>query len=175
MNRPSGHKYLEQMKRIFLALMKRSALRGVMTGWVVLFAASLLITGCGSRRAAGNVYNTPEAPEYELSDDCALLHIYRPGSMMGMAVSYHIHLDSEPLFRVKNKSKMTVKVTGEGLKTLWGRTETREELPIDITFGNEYYIRCGVGMGAFVGRPRIEIVDSAIGKAEFDKIRIKKK
>lgn len=143
--------------------------------WVVLFAVSLLLTNCGSRRAAGSGYNTPQAPAYELSDDCALLHIYRPGSMMGMAVSYHIHLDDEPLFKVKNKSKMTVKVTSEGLKTLWGRTETKEELPIEIKLGNEYYIRCGVGMGAFVGRPRIEIVNNAVGKTEFDKIPLKKK
>jgi hypothetical protein len=33
-----------------------------MTGWVVLLAASLLVTGCGTRRAAENVYHTPDAP-----------------------------------------------------------------------------------------------------------------
>ncbi|MDR2476089.1 MAG: DUF2846 domain-containing protein [Bacteroidales bacterium] len=154
---------------------KRNVLTGVMMSWLVLFAASLLLTNCGSGRTAASVDNTPEAPEYELSDDCALLHIYRPGSMAGMAVSYHIHLDDEPLFRVKNKSKTTVRLTSEGVKTLWGRTETKEEVPIEIKLGKEYYIRCGVKMGALVGRPRIEIVDNAVGKSEFDKIQLKKK
>jgi hypothetical protein len=132
----------------------------------------MLLTCCGSSRTVGDDYGYYDAqsPEYELTDDCALLHIYRPSSMAGMAVSYHIHLEDEPLFRVKNKTKKTVMVTTEGLVALWGRTETETELLLDIELGNEYYIRCGVGMGAFVGRPKIELVDARTGKAEFDKI-----
>jgi hypothetical protein len=142
----------------------------------MMLVASVLLTGCGTRRSAGGAYDNAgrQSPAYELSDDCALLHIYRPGSMAGMAISYQINLDDEPLFRVKNKSKTTVRVTSEGLKTLWAKTETREELPIEIQFGNEYYVRCGIGLGAFVGRPRIELVPGKTGKAEFDKIPFKK-
>ncbi|MDR1524817.1 MAG: hypothetical protein LBS79_06125 [Tannerella sp.] len=139
---------------------------------MVMLATSLLLTCCGSRRTVGNDYGyiDSQSPEYELTDDCALLHIYRPASMAGMEVSYHIHLDDEPLFRVKNKTKKTVEVTTEGLVALWGRIESETELLLDIELGNEYYIRCGVGMGAFVGRPKIELVDARTGKTEFDKI-----
>jgi len=28
-------------------------------------------------------------------------------------------------------------------------------------------VRCGIDMGAFVGRPSLELVDSSTGKAEF--------
>jgi hypothetical protein len=59
------------------------------------------------------------------------------------------------------------------MKTLWAKTEKRIEFPIEIQPGQEYYIRCGVDMGAFVGRPSIEIVDSRTGKYEFDAIKSK--
>ena len=118
----------------------------------------------------GNTAAEPTSSEYQQSNDYALLHIYRPGSMKGMAISYNLHLNDEVVFRVKNKSKTTLKITNEGLKTLWAKTETRAELPVDIKLGYEYYIRCGVGFGAFVGRPKLEIVDNKIGKDEFDKI-----
>jgi hypothetical protein len=157
------------MKRTEL---KRNALRGVVmiTAW--MFAASLLTTGCGTRRAAPDyAYETHDEAEAELPDDCALLHIYRPKTMVGMAISYTLHLDDEALCRVRNNSRTTVEVTGEGWRTLWARTETREELPIDIELGKEYYIRCTVGIGVVAGRPRIEIVDKRTGRSEFGKIK----
>ncbi|HPS13955.1 MAG TPA: hypothetical protein PLB87_11800, partial [Prolixibacteraceae bacterium] len=51
------------------------------------------------------------------------------------------------------------------------RTEVKDEIPIEIKFGNEYYIRCGITMGAFVGHPQLELVDKPSGKAEFQSIK----
>jgi hypothetical protein len=163
------------MKKINLKT-RKNALRGVVIGLALALAVPVLFTDCASKKASMN-YDDVEAqsPEFELTDDCALLHIYRSGSMVGMMVSYHLHLDDEPLFRVKNKSKTTVMITEEGPGTLWARTESKTGIPIDIQLGQEYYIRCGVGMGAFVGRPTIEIVDNRTGKFEYDKISMKKK
>jgi len=109
--------------------------------------------------------------ENQLSNDYALLHIYRVKSMAGAAIGYDLHLDNDVIFRVKNNSKTTIRVTSGGRKTLWAKTESRAELPIDIEMGQEYYILCGVGMGAVVGRPRLELVDNQRGEAEFAKVR----
>ncbi|MDR2234342.1 MAG: hypothetical protein LBE56_14615 [Tannerella sp.] len=108
--------------------------------------------------------------EYQLSDDCALLHLYRPSSVVGTLIRYNLYLDNDMIFLVKNKSKTTVRITNEGLKTLWAKDESKTELPIDIRLGREYYIRCGLGTGPFVGKPRLEIVDNEKGKVEFVKI-----
>ncbi|MDR2037644.1 MAG: DUF2846 domain-containing protein [Bacteroidales bacterium] len=105
-----------------------------------------------------------------LQGDYALLHIYRKGAMAGAAIGYDVYLDDENLFRAKNNSKTTIKVTKEGMNTLRAKTETKVEIPIDIQFGREYYIRCGMKMGAFVGRPDIELVDNHTGITEFEKI-----
>ncbi|MDR0560927.1 MAG: DUF2846 domain-containing protein [Prevotellaceae bacterium] len=151
----------------------KSVFRSAVTGIVLMFVASLLTTGCGSSRTV-TAANSAAVSEYELTDDCALLHIYRPASMMGLAIKYNINLNDEPLFRVANKSKKTVRITQPGMYRLWARTETTVEESVDIQLGKEYYIRCTVEMGAFVGRPLIEIVDSEKGKTEFDKIPVKK-
>jgi len=111
----------------------------------------------------------------ESHENCALLHIYRSASMVGVAVAYDLFLDDEKIFHAKNKNKATIEVTREGLMTLSAKTETKVEIPIDIQFGNEYYVSCKLKMGALVGRPVIEIVDSATGKKEFDKIILKEK
>ncbi|MDP3433519.1 MAG: hypothetical protein Q8T04_11205 [Bacteroidota bacterium] len=104
--------------------------------------------------------------------DFAILNIYRYGGT-GALVGYDIYLGDEVLGRVVNNYKSSVKVAKFGLNTVWARTEAKEELPIDIEKGRQYYIRCKVGMGAFVGRPILELIDSKTGKYEFESFKAK--
>jgi hypothetical protein len=163
------------MKKVNLKT-KKGVLQCTFIMMVLMFVTPLLLTNCGTQKTTTSTYvdAEPQNPEYELTDDCALVHIYRPGSMVGVAISYTLHLDDEEIFRVKNKSKTTIRFTSGGALTLWAKTETKAELPMDIQLGEEYYVRCGVGMGAFVGRPKIELVDNRIGQMEFNKISANK-
>lgn len=102
----------------------------------------------------------------------ALLHVYRP-SGAGSLVSYDLHLGDTVICRVSNRWRKTIWVRKDGMNTLWARTETKENLPINITIGKEYYIRCGIQMGAFVGRPKLEAVDSQLGKLEYQTVRLR--
>jgi hypothetical protein len=106
--------------------------------------------------------------------DYALLHIYRH-SGVGALMSFDLYLGDSVICRVKNKWKEAVRINKDGLNMLWARTESKVEIPIDIRFGNEYYIRCGITMGVFVGRPKLELVDNRTGKSEFQSIPEKKK
>lgn len=108
-----------------------------------------------------------------LNADYAILYVYRH-SGVGALVSYDLHLGDTVICRVSNKWKKTIKIRKDGLNTLWAKTEAKEELPINIKFGNEYYIRCSVIMGAFVGRPKIELVDNQTGNAEYQSIKLNK-
>jgi hypothetical protein len=105
--------------------------------------------------------------------DYALLHVYRTGGA-GPLISFDLHLGDTIICRVSNNKKETVKIDREGLNTLWARTESKAELPIDIQFGNEYYIRCSINMGILVGRPKLEIVDNQTGRMEFQAVAQKK-
>jgi len=77
--------------------------------------------------------------------------------------------------RVSSKWKKTIKIRKDGLNTLWAKTESKEELPINIKFGKEYYVRCSVTMGILTGRPKLELIENETGKAEYQSIKLKKK
>jgi hypothetical protein len=89
-------------------------------------------------------------------------------------VSYDLRLDDTVVCRVNNKFKKTIKIRKYGHTTLWAKTETKDELPINIQPGREYYIRCAVTMGAFVGHPSLELVDTNTGRTEFNAVKAAK-
>lgn len=115
-----------------------------------------------------------EKIEEKLLDvDYAILHVYR-SSGIGPLVSYKLHLGDSVLCRVRNNFKTTLHIKKEGMNTLWAKTESKVEVPVDFEHGREYYLRCGVKMGAFVGRPKLTLVDRTTGKLEFQTIKPKK-
>ena len=104
--------------------------------------------------------------------DYAILNVYRHGGA-GALVGYDLFLGDSVICRVKNNFQTTLHIQKDGLNTLWAKTEAKAEVPINVQFGKTYYLRCGIGMGAFVGRPKMELVDAKTGKAEFESIKTK--
>lgn len=102
--------------------------------------------------------------------DYALLHVYRVGNY-GYLVEYDLYLGDSVICRVESDWRKTIRIKKDGFNSLWARTETKQEVPINIKLGQEYYIRCDVGMGAFVGRPVIEVVSNDIGRYEFKSVK----
>jgi len=154
-----------------------SLLRGAWMGLAAMVAALMLLTNCGTAKSAGGASGDAamQSSEYQLTNDCALLHLYRPATKVGVAVSYDLHLDNEVVFRAKYKTKTTIRLTSEGQKMLWAMTESKTELPVDIRLGQEYFVSCDIGIGAFVGRPRLRLMDNKLGKTQFAKIPSSKK
>ena len=156
----------------------KSTHRVAVAGWALLLMVSLVWSGCSSTKTVAGTAAVAETqvsdPVVMLSDDCALLHIYRVGRMAGAAIGYDIYLDGEKVFRATNKSKTTIRIMTDGAHRLSAKTESEAELPLDIQFGREYYVRCGMKMGVMVGRPDLEKVDNSTGKTEFDNIPLKK-
>ena len=112
--------------------------------------------------------------EPELLDiDHALVHVYRyPG--VGALISYNLRIGDSTLCRVKNNYKTTLQIKEEGYYTFWTKTESKVEVPVELIHGKEYYVRCGLKMGAFVGRPTLELVDYKTGKQEFESFEAKR-
>jgi hypothetical protein len=121
-----------------------------------------------------NIENYTSKVEQEILPDVdyAILNVYRY-SGAGALVSYDLYLGDSIICRVKNNFKTTLYIKKDGLNTLWAKTEAKSEVPIDITMGKTYYLRCGITMGAFVGQPKLELIDSKTGKAEFASFKAK--
>ncbi len=120
-----------------------------------------------------SVFFVPSVDSSLSHPDYALLRIYR-NSSLGALVSYKLYLGDSLLCGVDNRTKKEIHIKKAGSYVLWARTEVKEELPIDIELGKVYYIRCGVSMGVFVGRPVLDLVENAIGKDEFSSIHLRK-
>jgi len=105
--------------------------------------------------------------------DYAIINVYR-SSGQGALVNYDLHLGDSVICRVTSNFCESIKIYKDGLNSLWAKTETKSEIPINVEFGKMYYVRCGIKMGAFVGRPSLEMVDNKIGKTEFNAIQQKK-
>ena len=111
--------------------------------------------------------NIEEEPDY------AELHIYRI-SGAGAAVSYDLYLGDSVICRVNYKFCQTIRTNKDGLNTIWAKTESKKELPVNINYGEEYYIRCAITLGIMVGRPSLELVDNETGAKEFAELRAKR-
>lgn len=97
----------------------------------------------------------------------SLLCVYRPKGGYGWAVEYNLHVNDSTVGRIKNGSKFVVKLRNNGETKIWARTEAREEVVVDIRPGQIYFLRCGVGMGALVGRPQLGFIRPEEGMEEF--------
>ena len=106
----------------------------------------------------------------------ATLYIYRLPDTIMLATSYNIHLnDDSVICTVKSRSRDSVKIYKEGPQILWAKTEQREELKLNIRFGEVYYIRCGLKDGQIRKTPVMELIDETTGKLEYAKGKSGKK
>lgn len=97
----------------------------------------------------------------------ALLHLYRPGKMTGFMIGYDVHVGDSVKYRARNGSQGEVRRLVPGPVTVWAKTESREEISVDVQPGREYYVRCTIGMGAVVGRPHLQQVTVSQGRKEI--------
>lgn len=112
------------------------------------------------------------APCPILDVDYAVLYVYRYGGY-GSAVSYDLYLGDSVICRVSNNFKKEIHLKKDGMNSLWAQTESKKEIPINMKYGHQYYLRCGIETGVFVGRPTFELVDYQTGKAEYDAFNAK--
>jgi hypothetical protein len=97
----------------------------------------------------------------------ALIHFYRPRFDFGYAISYKMHLNDSAVCKVKHGCAQTIRIDHPECYNLNAKTESGFDLNLCVEAGEEYYIRCGVSMGAFIGRPYFSLVDKNRGRSEM--------
>ena len=138
--------------------------------YLLILVALFVATACSPK--LGQTLSADNVDEVAADWDYALVHLYRKGAV-GVLVGYDVYLGDENICHVKNNWKTTLQVRTFGPNTLSAKTETRTEIPVNFEPGREYYIHCGLKMGAFVGRPTLELMKKSAGKAGFDRIKTK--
>lgn len=132
---------------------------------IILSAFALLLCAC-SPKVSGNV-SSESIPA--VHPDYAVIYLFRTGNFV--QTPYDVHLGDKVVYRSRNKSKTVVKIDKPGTYEIWGKTETRKGLTLDIEMGKDYYVKTYLHMGAAIYRPSIELVMPEMGKSEWNSIR----
>lgn len=131
---------------------------GIFIGTIFLF------TGCGAKGQQFAGFAKPK-------ENRGLVYVYRPNGFVGGGVYYDIHVTNSttPDFiagELVNGGYVEVDVpTGEN--EIWGKTEAKSSITLDVKNGDIHCVKGGVGVGFLVGRPNLEIVDSEKCKTEI--------
>jgi hypothetical protein len=104
----------------------------------------------------------------------AILYFYRPKAEKGSLIAYKVSMGNNDLCRVKNNSVEEVKIYKEGKDVLSATTESPTNLYVDVKYGQEYYIRCTVKSGVFVGEPKMELMGKEVGMGDYEFIKNQK-
>lgn len=104
--------------------------------------------------------------------DYAVIYFYRqPGS--APLVVYDVYIGEVKVFESRSRNYAEVKVYDEGEITIWAKTESKEEIPLTVKNGGEYYVRCGTSIGVFIGRPKLEKISNMSGRKEYESLKEK--
>ena len=101
--------------------------------------------------------------------DYAVIYFYRTNNFA--ATPYDVHLGNDVVYRSKNNTKAAVKVDKPGTYEIWGKTETREGITLNIEMGKEYYVRSYVKFGVALWRPKLELKTPLEAEPEWNSIR----
>jgi hypothetical protein len=104
--------------------------------------------------------------------DYAVVYFYRPSIDHGGMLGYKVNVENDSVIgRMRNGEKFEYRTKKFGKRQFYGQIETHEEVIIDVQKGQEYYVRCGIKTGNFVGRPELTRVENYIGRKEFSETR----
>lgn len=132
-----------------------------------IIASALVLTLCGCSPKITNNLALDSIPN--VHPDYAIVYFYRTGNFV--QTPYDVHLGDDVVYRSKNKTKAAVKVDKPGLYVIWGKTESRESIFLDIEMGKEYYVKTFVHFGVAVWRPSLEVVPRETALPEWNSIR----
>lgn len=132
----------------------------------LLFVGALVATqfGCAN---LGKQFE----PVTAVSSDKALVYIYRPSSFVGGGVSYTVNAGTKPIIKLHNGGYYPYVATPGELE-LWAQTEAKSSVTLDLKAGETKYVKGTVGVGFFVGRPNLRLVDPAVAAAEIKECKL---
>jgi len=119
----------------------------------------LFLSGCSASGPAFKPYG-------EFSSEKGLVYIYRQAQFQGSAIAYTVKANGVAIGTLKNGGYLTY-LADLGPVIFSAKTEAKAEVTIDIKAGETYYIKGDIGMGFFVGHPKLSVVHKITGESEI--------
>ena len=134
---------------------------------ILFIASALVMILCGCSPKFANNIAADTIPE--VHPDYAVVYFYRTGNYV--QTPYNVYLGDDVVYRSKNNTKAAVRVDKPGTYEIWGKTESRESLTLEIEMGKEYYVKTFVHFGVALWRPSIELRSKEEGLADWNSIK----
>jgi hypothetical protein len=93
---------------------------------------------------------------------------FRPGNMMGMALSFSVHEGDEGIGKLGNGSYF-VHVADPGPHLFTIQSEATDKLTLEVDAGETYYVKQTIGVGIVAGRPHLTPAE----QGEFERLKLK--
>ena len=104
--------------------------------------------------------------------DYAIIHFYRPKGGPGFLLGYNIKTGNDSIIgQMVSGGRFDFKTKDFGLHSFYGVLETKASVSINIKKGEEYYVQCKVKYGIVLGRPVINLVENALGRMQYEKLK----
>ena len=130
----------------------------------MLLGSVYVLSGCA---AGGAAFVPAVAPP----EGKALVYIYRPDSIVGGAIRYHVaEGDKRIVYLIRGGYFPYLADPGE--REFWARTESKATATETLKAGHTYYLQGRIGAGLGVGRPRLTFVSEETGKKEVAKCKL---
>lgn len=126
--------------------------------YLYLFCLVILFSGC-SPSAMGTQFNSFSPSKQGFGT----IYVYRPWDLAAGALQYSVHLTNEQnediIFGdLRNGSYISIKAP-IGKNQVWASTEDKKSIFLDVKQDEIYCIKGSFGMGMWVARPYLELVD----------------
>jgi len=114
---------------------------------------------CGSSTSSISEKHQPE-------HNYAIVHFYRKKNIVGALISPKLFMAGNQISNIKRNWKKTINVS-EGMHIFTTKTEVTTEIKLQAEPGKEYFIRCDIGVGFFVGHFKFTLVDAQMAQQEM--------
>jgi hypothetical protein len=122
-----------------------------------LLAAVLALSACAT---GPKLSETPEA-QTSVEAGMSRIVVYRTG-IFGTAIQPEITVDGEPTGKCQPNGAFHVDVN-PGDHRLTATTEATSAVKLKTSENETIFVECSIGMGFFVGRPHLSVVDKQAG------------
>lgn len=127
---------------------------------LLLLVPTLFLAACA---ASG----TPFQRITDIPKDKGVVYVYRPNSIMGAAVHYDVHAANDEVICDLIRNGYCLYYAKPGELELWGKTESKSSITVDVKSGQEHFVKGGLSMGFMVGRPNFSAVDNKTALEEI--------
>ncbi|WP_338871561.1 hypothetical protein WBJ53_25725 [Spirosoma sp. SC4-14] len=101
----------------------------------------------------------------------AKIYIYRPFTLSAVLLGFGIRKEGEKLFKLRNNSARELRIYKSAPIILSAKSVERiSKITLNVEVGKSYYIRCIPRISYLTVNPKLELVNEAKGKQEYEAI-----